>query len=182
MTKAMITLSERLLAPLKDLSMKFTTLLSAGVVSGCVGVAGCVSVAEQTEPGIVSAPETTTAATDTGSGGYTTTTQSAQQQQETEAYVPSLPSKWVVLSGDHLWGIAGIEQVYGNPEYWPLLYKANIHQIQDADLIFPGQVLDIARDSSAAQVDAAITHARNRGAWSLGEVEDSDRSYLSESP
>ena len=83
------------------------------------------------------------------------------------------------MSGDHLWGIAGIEKVYNDSEFWPLLYKSNIDQIQDADLIYPGQVLDILRDPSVAEIDAAVAHARNRGAWSLGQVEQSDTAYLS---
>jgi len=27
-------------------------------------------------------------------------------------------------------------------------------------------------------VEAAVNHARNRGAWSIGVVEESDRNYL----
>ncbi|MGR3983897.1 MAG: LysM peptidoglycan-binding domain-containing protein, partial [Gammaproteobacteria bacterium] len=97
-------------------------------------------------------------------------------------YIPAVPTKWVVLNGDHLWGIAGVENVYNNSEYWPLIYKANLSKIKDADLIYPGQVLAIERNLSVRQINAAIIHARTRGAWSLGEVEESDKSYLSTSP
>ncbi|MDA7995429.1 MAG: hypothetical protein MPK01_04025 [Gammaproteobacteria bacterium] len=97
-------------------------------------------------------------------------------------YTPAVPSKWVVLSGDHLWGIAGVENVYNNPEYWPLLYKSNLAEISDADLIFPGQVLQIERDLSVEQIDAAIQHARTRGAWTVGESEAADSTYVSNSP
>jgi Tfp pilus assembly protein FimV len=83
-----------------------------------------------------------------------------------------------VVSGDHLWGIAGQSQIYGNPYQWPLIYKANADSIADADLIEPGQVLNIARGSSADEVDAAINHAKTRGAWSLGVSEESDQAYL----
>jgi hypothetical protein len=38
---------------------------------------------------------------------------------------------------DCLWRIA--QAVYKNPRLWPLIYKANKHQIKDPDLIFPGQ-------------------------------------------
>jgi nucleoid-associated protein YgaU len=83
-----------------------------------------------------------------------------------------------VVAGDTLWGISSKSAIYGNPYQWPLIYKANRGQIQDADLIFPGQNLTIMRGSSAAAVDAAVNHARTRGAWSLGVVEASDEAYL----
>lgn len=83
-----------------------------------------------------------------------------------------------VVSGDTLWGISAKSEIYGNPYQWPLIFKANRSQIQDADLIFPGQNLTIQRDASAADIDAAVNHARTRGAWSLGVVEASDEAYL----
>jgi LysM repeat protein len=85
-----------------------------------------------------------------------------------------------VVSGDHLWGIASKSQIYGNPYQWPLLYKANADSIADADLIEPGQVLNVARGSSADEVDAAVRHAKTRGAWSLGVTEESDKAYLAQ--
>lgn len=85
---------------------------------------------------------------------------------------------YTVARGDSLWGISARSEVYGNPYQWPLIYKANRSKIKDADLIYPGQQLDIDRSASAADVDAAIEHARTRGAWSLGVVEDSDMAYL----
>jgi nucleoid-associated protein YgaU len=83
-----------------------------------------------------------------------------------------------VVRGDHLWGIAAKPHIYGNPYHWPLIYKANADTIADADLIEPGQVLNIARGSSSDEVDAAVRHARTRGAWSLGVTEESDTAYL----
>jgi LysM repeat protein len=85
-----------------------------------------------------------------------------------------------VVRGDHLWGIAAKSQIYGNPYQWPLLYKANADSIADADLIEPGQVLNVARGSSADEVDAAVRHAKTRGAWSLGVTEESDKAYLAQ--
>lgn len=79
---------------------------------------------------------------------------------------------------DNLWTIAANEQVYGNAELWPLLLCANKEQIVDADLIYAGQVLNVPQESSAEAVEAAITHANQRGEWELGEVEDSDLEYL----
>jgi len=91
---------------------------------------------------------------------------------------PMATDSYTVVSGDTLWGISAKSEIYGNPYQWPLIYKANRSQIQDADLIFPGQNLAIQRDASAADIDAAVNHARTRGAWSLGVVEASDEAYL----
>ncbi len=85
---------------------------------------------------------------------------------------------YVVVSGDSLWRIAGRANVYGNPYQWPLIYKNNAASIRDADLIHPNQQLDIVRHPLRGEVDAAVSHARNRGAWELGRTEDSDRRYL----
>jgi LysM repeat protein len=91
---------------------------------------------------------------------------------------PTLPANYEVQRGDHLWGIAGQPRIYGNPYAWPLIYKANSAKIKDADLIYPGQNFDIDRSASAADVDAAVRHAKTRGAWKLGVVEQSDKDYL----
>jgi len=85
-----------------------------------------------------------------------------------------------VVRGDHLWGISSKPAIYGNPYQWPLIYKANRDKIQDADLIHPGQVLTINRNAAQGDVDAAVNHARTRGAWSLGKAEESDLRYLAQ--
>jgi nucleoid-associated protein YgaU len=102
--------------------------------------------------------------------------QMAKEAAATAAMASS--DTYSVVAGDTLWGISSKSAIYGNPYQWPLIYKANRGQIQDADLIFPGQNLTIKRGSSAAEVDAAVNHARSRGAWSLGVVEASDEAYL----
>lgn len=85
---------------------------------------------------------------------------------------------YTVVRGDSLWHISGKSSVYGNPYQWPLLYKANRSKIKDADLIYPGQQLTVNRNASDADIQAAVRHAKTRGAWSLGVVEESDRAYL----
>ncbi len=85
-----------------------------------------------------------------------------------------------VVRGDHLWGISSKSTIYGNPYQWPLIFKANRDKIQDADLIHPGQVFTINRNATQGDVDAAVNHARTRGAWSLGKVEASDTRYLAQ--
>ena len=84
---------------------------------------------------------------------------------------------YTVVRGDTLWDIASYRVIYGNPYQWPLIYKANSHQIDDADLIEPEQILMIP-NASASEVEAAIQHAKTRGAWSLGVIEESDLAYL----
>lgn len=96
------------------------------------------------------------------------------------APVAAEPAKggYEVTRGDNLWNIAGQSGIYGNPYQWPLIYKANSGKIKDADLIYPGQNFDINRAATATEIDAAVNHAKTRGAWSLGEVEATDKAYL----
>ncbi len=89
-------------------------------------------------------------------------------------------STYEVVRGDNLWDISAKPSIYGNPYEWPLIYKANSDKIKDADLIYPGQVFTINTNPSAAEVDAAVRHAKTRGSWSLGVVEESDLAYLAQ--
>jgi nucleoid-associated protein YgaU len=84
---------------------------------------------------------------------------------------------YTVVRGDTLWDIASYRVIYGNPYQWPLIFKANSDQIDDADLIEPEQVLMIP-NASASEIEAAIQHAKTRGAWSLGVIEESDLAFL----
>ena len=88
-------------------------------------------------------------------------------------------SSYSVVHGDNLWNISGKDEVYADPYQWPLIYKTNRDKIKYSDLIHPGQVLDIDQNASASEIDAAVNHAKTRGAWSLGDTEQSDRDYLS---
>ena len=87
-------------------------------------------------------------------------------------------TSYTVVQGDNLWSISDMEPIYGTPYNWPLIYKANAGQISDADLIFPGQEFDIPRGSSQDAIDAAVMHAKTRGAWAVGPTEASDTAYL----
>ncbi len=53
----------------------------------------------------------------------------------------ALPSTYTVLRGDSLSKIA--KRLYGKASAWPKLFEANRDQIEDADLIHPGQVLRV---------------------------------------
>ncbi|HWP94850.1 MAG TPA: LysM peptidoglycan-binding domain-containing protein [Gammaproteobacteria bacterium] len=85
---------------------------------------------------------------------------------------------YAVVRGDSLWRIAGKSEVYGNPYQWPLIYKMNADKIKDADLIYPGQEFTVNKAPTKAEADAAVQHAKTRGAWSIGAVEASDQAYL----
>jgi len=87
-------------------------------------------------------------------------------------------SNYQVERGDSLWGISGKAEIYANPYQWPLIYKNNSGKIEDADLIYPGQVFAIDNNPSSSEVSAAVQHARTRGRWSIGVVEQSDKAYL----
>jgi nucleoid-associated protein YgaU len=87
-------------------------------------------------------------------------------------------TSYSVNRGDSLWKISGKDEVYANPYQWPLIYKTNRSQIKDADLIRPGQVFNIDQNASPAEISAAVKHAKTRGAWSVGDVEQSDLDYL----
>lgn len=91
----------------------------------------------------------------------------------------SSAGEYQVVSGDNLWDISAKSEIYSNPYQWPLIYKANQDKIKDADLIYPGQNLAIDRSASGSAIDAAINHAKTRGSWSLGDVESTDKAYLS---
>ena len=147
-------------------------------------------VAEAAEPSVeAGAAEAVEATTDTRyDGAYpykeepsTSDTEVAEaaEAKAPEPWTPSPLTLWVVHKGEHLWGISAHDKVYGDPYQWPLLFKRNRHQIEDADLIYPGQVLHIERDLSNAVIDRAIEHAKTRGAWILGITELTDLEYLS---
>lgn len=96
------------------------------------------------------------------------------------AMMSSGADQYEVIRGDNLWNISGKGEIYANPYQWPLIYKANRDKISDADLIYPGQVFDIDRAASSADIDAAVQHAKTRGAWSVGVTEESDKAYLAQ--
>lgn len=109
-------------------------------------------------------------------------TQAAAEVKPAPAPAPAPAAKsndtYNVVRGDHLWGISGKSTIYGNPYAWPLIFKANRDKIRDADLIEPGQVLAVERNASSGDVDAAVQHAKTRGAWKVGATEDSDIAFL----
>lgn len=103
----------------------------------------------------------------------------SQQEEEMEMEEEMVADRsYTVVRGDTLWDISGSTLGYNDPYQWPLIYRANQNRIDDADLIYPGQTLTIEAEPSRSAVDAAIRHAKNRGAWELGPIEESDKAYL----
>lgn len=54
---------------------------------------------------------------------------------------PAAGSTYTVVKGDSLSKIA--KRVYGDAQQWHRIYEANKDQIQDPDLIHPGQTLKL---------------------------------------
>lgn len=48
---------------------------------------------------------------------------------------------------DCLWNIAGKQEIYNDPNLWPKIWQANLDQIRNPDLIFPGQVFTLPLNS-----------------------------------
>jgi hypothetical protein len=65
---------------------------------------------------------------------------------------------------DCLWNIAGKEQIYNDPLMWSKIYVANMDQIRNPDLIYPGQVLAIppAGPKSDEELRAERLYYRNK--------------------
>jgi len=106
-----------------------------------------------------------------GCGGKKTVKTEAPAQppaQETvkveKAQAPDL-EKYEVKKGDTLWAISFQERVYAESAVWPLVFKANRDQIQDPDLLTPGQILLIKKGQTDAQLDKARQLAKDTPAY-----------------
>lgn len=60
---------------------------------------------------------------------------------------------YTVQSGDTLWGIA--QRFLGGGNQWPQLYHENTARVSDPNLIYTGQVLDVAKQAGTASADPA---------------------------
>ena len=74
---------------------------------------------------------------------------------ETPTPVPNPSTKYIVVKGDTLWGIAGMSVAYKDNFQWPLIFKANRDQIKDPDLIYPAQEFLLRHDYSESEIDKA---------------------------
>ena len=153
---------------MKKLPKSILSLLTLTIAAGLIGCASTQTTPEQPAP--APAPEVKPAPAP------------APAPEPKAAPAPDMTpppnDSYQVVGGDCLWNISKKPAIYNDPYQWPLIYKANQTQIKDADLIYPGQTLTITRGNTPVEIDAAVTHARTRGAWTLGVVEESDRAYL----
>ncbi len=95
------------------------------------------------------------------------TSASLTEEQEsipagTDEGTASLDSNHVVKGGECLWWIAEYEDVYNDPFMWPLIYDANKKQINNPDLIYPGQTFHIPR--SGYTMEQVMDARRRAGA------------------
>ncbi len=66
------------------------------------------------------------------------------------------PPTHTVEEGNSLWRIAGMEKIFSDPTYWPLIYDANQDKIFDPNLIYPGQTLAIPRGMSESEMQNRV--------------------------
>lgn len=52
---------------------------------------------------------------------------------------------YTVMRGDYLWKISGKQDIYSDPYQWVKIWSANRDMIQNPDLIYPQQKLDVPR-------------------------------------
>lgn len=155
-------------------SMSLTKLLATSIAT--IGLlVGCAGTDTKEEPKEVAKEVTVKEEAKTE-----TAPMMAEASTEESNTTNSAASTYEVEAGDNLWNISGKSEVYSDSYQWPLIYKANRDKIKDADLIYSGQTLEIDRSASQADMDAAINHAKTRGAWTLGTQEASDAAYLGE--
>ncbi len=69
----------------------------------------------------------------------------AAEANAVEAQPVVSTSSHEVRKGECLWVIAGYSETYRDPYKWQKIYEANQGKIQNPNLIFPGQVLDIPK-------------------------------------
>jgi nucleoid-associated protein YgaU len=79
---------------------------------------------------------------------------------EEPAKVSKKGGRYSVASGDSLWRIAGRSSAYGNSFKWPLLFKANRDIIEDPDLIYPRQKLEVKKSYTESEMDDAVGKAK----------------------
>jgi len=68
---------------------------------------------------------------------------------------PNPMQKYIVVTGDTLWGISGMDIIYKDNFLWPLIFKTNRDQIKDPDLIYPKQEFLIHHDFSLSDLEKA---------------------------
>ena len=73
-----------------------------------------------------------------------------------EERLKMFPPTYTVMQGDSLWNISGMETIYKDSIYWPIIHDANGGLIADPDLIYPGQELTIPRGLKSGAMDEKL--------------------------
>lgn len=90
--------------------------------------------------------------------------ESQVMDEASQASKESLPTTYMVESGDTLWGIAKKAEIYGNEQQWPLIYDANRDILDDYKKpLEEGQKLIIPRNISAVDIEDAKEKAKEYG-------------------
>jgi hypothetical protein len=87
--------------------------------------------------------------------GVEAPTQPQTTEPVTKAPETNPATKYSVIKGDTLWGIAGMSEAYKDNFEWPLIFKANRDQIKDPDLIYPAQEFLLRHDYTSGDTDKA---------------------------
>ncbi len=119
------------------------------LVPGMILLAGCA--------GAPNAQDANTAKAQTTASAPATVAKAPEQ--------PAAPAKldhYTVVNGDTLSKIAARPEVYGDMDLWPLLYQGNVSQIKPGGLIYPGQVLNINRNYTEADIKQLKSHRHAR--------------------
>jgi LysM repeat protein len=73
-----------------------------------------------------------------------------------------LVTRHIVKRGETLPQIAALQEVYGDSSLWPLIYKSNRDQISNPAVLWPGQVLRIARNYDKNDISDARRFSAGR--------------------
>ena len=137
------------------------TCLAAGILSLLGAAVGTFSVAQAQD--LTVRPDQ-----------RATARQVARQGVALVELAPDAPERYVVKSGDTLWGISGM--YLRRPWRWPELWGMNLQAIANPHLIFPGQTLYLERQGGFARLGL---QAPGQGGQALETVRVSPRTRSS---
>ncbi len=153
--------------------MKYLTLLTVAILGGTLAV-GCAGKRRIEGGEVPVAPEPTIAAAPTAEptppeAPPPPTAEAPPPPADTPTPEPAPPppkaeepppadnpcQNYIVVKGDTLWAISGMNLAYKDNFQWPLLFKSNRDQIKDPDLIYPKQEFCVRHDFTQGDIDKA---------------------------